>query len=161
MLVVVVVLMWVVVLLFRRSRRVHTLTTVLTVVQTSVFQPLIMCLHMFTQGTRVSVGFIAAVGFATVRFCWTVYMRMFFAVRTVGKASIAAFLFAFEWFFACNRKTRKQIKRILEKLIRDKLFFYRLHASKSVATVTHTNKHTHTHSTFQTWNKNAFFLSTW
>ena len=59
-------------------------------------------LHVLSQRRRVGVALVAAVDSAVVRLIGRVNVRVLLAVGGVGEASIAALVFAFEWFFACG-----------------------------------------------------------
>lgn len=66
-----------------------------------------MNLHVFPEAWRVGVGLVAAVHSTVVRLVGCVNVRVLFSVWRVGETSVAAFVFAFEGFFAWNQKKKK------------------------------------------------------
>lgn len=56
--------------------------------------------HVFPERTRMCVRLVTAAYFAVVRLVGSVDVRVLLAIGRIGEASVAAFEFAFEWFFA-------------------------------------------------------------
>lgn len=57
-----------------------------------------MDLHVFAEGTRVRVALVTTANFAVIGLVTGVDVAVFLAIRTVGKAAIAALELALEWF---------------------------------------------------------------
>ena len=67
---------------------------------------LIMYLHMLSQRTWMCITLVASLHLTIVRLITRMYVRMFLPIGTVGKPTVTAFIFAFEWFFTYNTKMK-------------------------------------------------------
>lgn len=66
--------------------------------------------HVFPEWGRMRVWFITARHTTVVWFVWGVDVRVFFSIRRIRKATITAFVFAFEWFLAWNNSKKQSSK---------------------------------------------------